>query len=533
MILSHAAALTRELEPATASQRQSAMAEAPQTHTSRSNIVFVEDFDSTNSLARWLGLPKGMALVSGPNGLALSVSRTTNSEPRSVMTHTSLSAERLRGCKVRCEAQVRATNVAQPSNSWNGIKVMLHTESPSEGNRWDQQNNLFGTFDWRSIRFVTSIPEDATLVQLSLGLENTSGQVLFDDVKVSVLRDPRDTPAVAAHTGPVFKGHGLPRLRGAMVAPGVSAESLRVLGEDWKANLIRWQLIRSVPPGKETTLAEYDAWLDGELGKLDRLLPNCAQFGLRVVIDLHSPPGGTRTVSGYIGSDSGLFTNKAAQGKFVQVWQKMAQRYRDNSTIWGFDLANEPVEEGPGDDCDDWQTLATRAAQSIRALDEHHAIIVEPSPWGSPASIRNLAPLPVEGIVYSVHMYVPFEFTHQGIYGNASGLNYPGILKGRPLDKAVLRRTFAPVLEFQRKNNVHIYIGEFSAIRWAPGAAHYLRDCIDLLEENGWDWSYHAFREWQGWSVEHGSDAADARPATTVTDRQRLLLEWFARNVRP
>jgi len=42
-----------------------------------------------------------------------------------------------------------------------------------------------------------------------------------------------------------------------------------------------------------------------------------------------------------------------------------------------------------------------------------------------------------------------------------------------------------------------MYIGEFSAIRWAPdGSAYrYLKDLIDVFEAHGWDWSYHAFRE--------------------------------------
>lgn len=82
---------------------------------------------------------------------------------------------------------------------------------------------------------------------------------------------------------------------------------------------------------------------------------------------------------------------------------------------------------------------------------------------------------------------------------------------------------------------MHIYIGEFSAIRWAPegSAVRYLSDAIDLFEAHGWDWSYHAFREWSGWSVEHGADRNDTRPAAQPTDRQRLLQGWFARNAKP
>ena len=87
--------------------------------------------------------------------------------------------------------------------------------------------------------------------------------------------------------------------------------------------------------------------------------------------------------------------------------------------------------------------------------------------------------------------------------------------------------------EFQLAYNVHIYVGEFSAIRWAPGAADYLRDCIELFEEYGWDWTYHAYREWDGWSVEHGSDRDNRQPVEGSTDRKELLLSWFARNQKP
>ncbi|MDI9385891.1 MAG: cellulase (glycosyl hydrolase family 5), partial [Verrucomicrobiota bacterium] len=87
-----------------------------------------------------------------------------------------------------------------------------------------------------------------------------------------------------------------------------------------------------------------------------------------------------------------------------------------------------------------------------------------------------------------------------------------------------------PVRVFQRAYNVHIYVGEFSAIRWAPGAVDYLRDCIELFEEYDWDWSYHAYREWDGWSVEHGDDPEDRARTQEPSDRMRLLLEWFARN---
>lgn len=492
--------------------------------------IFSEEFDAPDSLTRWGVVPPGVTLEPAASGSVLAVARNPADGRGTVVISTALPAERLRGCRVRCEARVRADRVAQPPNPWNGIKVMLHTRSPSAGERWEQANNLFGTFDWRGSRFTTSLPDDLTEARLVLGIEESSGQAWFDEVRITVLRGPRPSGSAPVATGPAFKGHNEARLRGAMVHPDLTPESLRVLGAEWGANVLRWQFIRYVSPGGETPLDAYDAWLDSELAKLDRALPHCARHGLRVVLDLHSPPGGSRTASGYIGSDAGLFTNALAQAKFVQVWRRLAERYRENLVIWGFDLANEPVEQELGDGCDDWQSLATRAARAIRAVNTRHAIIVEPSPWGSPASIRNLDPLPVEGVVYSVHMYEPSAFTHQGIHGNVAGVRYPGLIGTVHQDKSTLRAILQPVRDFQRHYNVHVYVGEFSAIRWAPGAADYLRDCIEIFEEYDWDWTYHAFREYDGWSVEHGPDRADRDPSASPTDRQRLLLEWYGRN---
>jgi hypothetical protein len=56
---------------------------------------------------------------------------------------------------------------------------------------------------------------------------------------------------------------------------------------------------------------------------------------------------------------------------------------------------------------------------------------------------------------------------------------------------------------------------------------------IDIFEAHGWDWSYHAFREWNGWSVEHGEDRENAAPFTTPTQRLRLLQAWFEKDQKP
>ena len=237
-------------------------------------------------------------------------------------------------------------------------------------------------------------------------------------------------------TGKVYKGHDLPRLRGAMVASDIDAEGLRVFGQEWNANLIRWQLVRLEKFDDPLDLAAYDRWLQSALKKLDTVLPLCEKYGLRVVVDLHSPPGGGRTGGGYAGSDHGLFSDAACQRKFVEVWRHIAQRYKDSKAIWGYDLANEPVESAAGEELADWQDLAQRAAEAIRAIDPQRTIIVEPPDWGNPAGLRELRPLTVPHVVYSVHMYLPHAFTHQGVDGHGKPCRYPGEIDGKRWDKA-------------------------------------------------------------------------------------------------
>jgi len=307
---------------------------------------------------------------------------------------------------------------------------------------------------------------------------------------------------------------------------------LRVLGE-WRANHVRWQLTwdgfpRS--PADTADLEAYDRWLEGRLAHFDRMLPTLRRCGILVALDLHTPPGGRDEAHA-----CRLFKERALQEKFLSIWEGLARRYKNEPAIWAYDLLNEPVEGPLGEHCLDWRGLAEAAARRIRAIDPARAIVVESEPWASPDAFDYMEPLPVPGIVYSAHMYVPHKFTHQGVYDNPRGVSYPGVIDGVRWDAAALARVLEPVERFARDCGVHVYIGEFSAIRWAPGesARDWLRDVIEIMEARGWDWAYHAFREWDGWSVEHSSDPGDHTRAAQPTSRGELLRSYFARNTLP
>jgi len=440
---------------------------------------------------------------------------------------------KVRGARLDFRALIRAENVAVPPQVYNGVKFMLVTDGPS-GKQYPARDHLWGTFDWTVERFRAVVPADATKATLVLGLEATTGRASFRDVTVTVNARPFGGDPVA-RAARAYTGHSdTARLRGAMISPDVSAADLHVLGGQWGANLVRWQLYWVTPDGRFDGWRDpvaYDAWLEGALKHLDALLPVCRREGLRVVVDLHTPPGGNILLPGYAWP---LFQQKVYQDRFARVWDKIARRYKGDKTVWGYDLANEPIEGDVADGLLDWHALATRTALAVRRVDPDHAIIIEPGPGGGYDQLPYFAPLPLPNVVYSVHLYEPAPFTMQGVTPDMPlGVVYPGIIGGVRWDRALLARSLQVVADYQRHYHVAIYIGEFSAIRWAPGAETWLRDAISIFEANGWDWSYHAFREWQGWSVEYGPDKDVTAPSATLTGREKLLRSWYAENVKP
>ena len=510
---------------------------------SPSRIVFRETFDG-DTLPNWSGLnqqsvSRETLQITDENGeqvvaKVIKVEHSASKGAGNTNISTQLPVEQLRGKRLLVRARIKTDNVSQPPVAWNGVKCMLRIESPGKTD-WPQKQNVHGTLDWQVIENVATVSPDANDIKLILGLESVTGTVWFDEVSLQVIGEMRKRPANASNAlqnmtdrDSVYKGHDRERLRGAMIGTSVGESDIRVLGGDWGSNHIRWQLLwGGFPngPADEATPDEYRQWLEGQLKRIDSLLPVCEELGMLIVIDLHTPPGGRDK-----NSNMPLFQRKELQVEFVRAWEEIATRYKDKKAIWGYDLLNEPCEGIVPNGVMNWQELVTETAKRVRKIDPERTIIVEPAPWGSPDSLDWLEPLEgIDNIVYSAHMYLPHSFTHQSVYGDVEPISYPGEIDGKYWDKQQLRKALAPVFNFQNDHNVRIYIGEFSAIRWAPGdsARDYLRDCIEIFEENDWDWAYHAFREWAGWSVEHTGPKNATQRAGSPTDRQKLLVEYF------
>lgn len=181
-------------------------------------------------------------------------------------------------------------------------------------------------------------------------------------------------------------------------------------------------------------------------------------------------------------------------------------------------------------------------------MDPDTWIIYETGPGSLFWGFKGLVPLPDTHVIYSAHFYEPQTFTHQGIV-NVQGTDlakamdkvnilYPSSINGVYWDKRQMNNALKSADEFQAKWHVPIYVGEFSVVRWAPkeSAVRWLRDVVDLFEARGWSWSYHAFREFNGWSLEHDEQfwlmgsPTGPKPATYETERAKVIKNALRKN---
>src|SRR4030042_84460 len=75
-----------------------------------------------------------------------------------------------------------------------------------------------------------------------------------------------------------------------------------------------------------------------------------------------------------------MFQEKRYQDKLVEVWDRIARRYKGREVVYAYDLLNEAVEGAVADGLLSWRDLATKAAETIREVDPG-----KPGVWGRSA----------------------------------------------------------------------------------------------------------------------------------------------------
>ena len=424
------------------------------------------------------------------------------------------------------EIRARGFRLTPTPEKWEGLKFMLSFKDEKTGEMvYPGAAQILGDFPWQTIRLM-NLNENAVRRNgtITLGIQNGTGRVEFDLSTLKVYEIPPLWPETNTTHRCVYtdRVRNWPVLRGVMLGHGMKDADFKVL-HDWGATLARFQMSRYWNTvGGNRDLADYDRYIDGCLDDLEKHLELAKKYGIKIVVDLHAAPGSRDDVH-----DLTMGHDKKYADHCIATWRRIATRFKGREEIYGFDLVNEPQQTHPAlPGCDYW-SIQSRAAEAIREIDPDTPIIIESNLYDGPRTFSYLAPLALTNIIYQAHMYVPGKYTHQGVGGRRDHpvISYPDPANGcTPED---LRKALEPVRAFQERHGARILIGEFSAIVWAPGAADYIRDCIGIFNEYGWDWAFHAYREWSGWSVEHVAPERWKMVPSADNPRKRALLDGF------
>lgn len=485
--------------------------------------------------SRWTVLPDG------ETGLEIRIPKDTPLRNITYGAYRHLDLRAYRGKQIVISATVSARDVPEQKEGFRCVKLMIYHQGET-GNQYTTSSfNLWGTFENQRLELAFSVPPDVGKNMLMVGIQNNTGNLLFRGLKLEE-RDFYPAPVPIPENFRCEYSEAVrnaPRLRGAGLLSKSSLEDAKSLVENG-ANLARWWIRYDI---NDPSLASLNKTLD----RLESFLPEYEKLNLKVIPVLQDVPGSRFTKPLLLGIDPAsdkaknesnfrLFFDRTHLEAYVRIWETIARRFKDSPVIYGYSVMNEPSQFGEVPF--NYLYCQYLAAKAIRQIDPEKPIYIAANNWDKADAFAYLKPLPLRNIIYEVHMYTPYTYTHQGVGNSIEKVkrgefqSYPGKIGDAQYNREALRKSLQPVVDFQKKYGAKIYCGEFSVIRWAPGGAQYLEDLCSIFEELSWDWAYHCHREWINWSFEHPETFGDDKPSKVPTARQKVLRKYWAKNKR-
>jgi len=197
-------------------------------------------------------------------------------------------------------------------------------------------------------------------------------------------------------------------------------------------------------------------------GLLDALVAWCREVGLYVVLDMHGAPGGQ--TGDNIDDSHGypfLYEDEASQDLTIRLWQALAGRYAHEPIVLGYDLLNEPIATYFDTERLNplLEPLYRRIVAAIREVDPNHIVFLGGAQWNTNFAVFG-EPFD-ERAAYTFHRYW----------------------------EPVSPQLIAPYLEFSRRHNVPLYMGESGENTYA-----WITDFRTLLESEGIGWAFWTYK---------------------------------------
>lgn len=249
----------------------------------------------------------------------------------------------------------------------------------------------------------------------------------------------------------------------------------------------------TLPIEKETVKGQ-NTWLEEGFKMTDDLLKWCKDNKIYLILDLHAAPGGQGNdvnISDNDKSKPSLWENEENKKKTIAIWKKLAERYKDEAWIGGYDLINEPNINFTGknpngtDEMSNaplWK-LQKEITEAIRTVDKKHIIFLEGNGWGN--NYNGLTPLWDDNLAFSFHKYWN--------YNNDATIKF--------------------ALDLREKHNVPIWLGETG-----ENSNVWFTELIQLLDKHNIGYAF--------WPMKKIDNIAGITNVKITPEYQKLLDYW-------
>ena len=199
--------------------------------------------------------------------------------------------------------------------------------------------------------------------------------------------------------------------------------------------------------------------------RVDSVIKWCKAEGLYVILDMHDAPGGQ--TGDNIDDSYGypwLFESETSKQLFCEIWKKIADRYKNEPTVLGFDLLNEPIATYFTNKEEINKLLVPvykRGVEAIRSVDPNHIILLGGAQWNSNFSMFDEKAID-SNMLYTCHRYWC----------------------------DTLQSNLQDFIDFRNKVNLPLYMGETgeNTDEWVGGFRR-------LMERNNMGWHFWPYKK--------------------------------------
>ena len=278
---------------------------------------------------------------------------------------------------------------------------------------------------------------------------------------------------------------------------------------------------------------DFRGLIQQDLAQLIEVLDWAQKHKIKVVIAPLDLPGNQWIQNNDGRRDLRLWNDKAYWQQAAAYWAELAAGLKDHPAVCAYNILNEPTPEmKTGLDeyssvsryeawydkhrgtAHDLPAFYETAIAAIRQVDTQTPIMLDAGWFALPRAFAYWPRIGDDKVLYAFHMYEPYAFTNHRNLRREEPYVYPGRIpygeKEVVWNKPQIERYLASFFDWARAREIPInrlVCGEFGCYRRNPGAAAYLTDVLDVLNERDLHWAFYSFREdeWDGYDYELGT----------------------------